>query len=107
MTTSLNRSRYNGNVILSAKQNGLLVGRTTYNVTNGVLSLTTSTADLNYAYPDTQKNVPIDLEVYVSDPVLIEVLTTYPKLGALNINYEITDSVTDPALPAVMGKSNK
>lgn len=105
LTTSLNRSRYNGNVILTAKQNGLLVGRTTYTVTNGVLSLTTSTADLNYAYPDTQKNVPIDLEVYVSDPVLNEVLTTYPKLGALNINYEITDSVTDPALPVLWEKA--
>jgi RHS repeat-associated protein len=96
--------RYNGNVNITAKQNGLLVGRVTYAVTNGVLSPATSTFDLNYNYAQAQKDVPLDLEIYVSNAALNEVITAYPKANALKISYEITDSVTDPANPVLWTK---
>jgi len=104
LTNPLTGFRYNGNIIITAKQNSLLVGRVAYAVTNGVLSPSTSVFDLNYNYAPAQKGVPLDLEIYVSNTALNEVITAYPKLNALKVNYEITDLVTNPAMPLVWTK---
>lgn len=98
LDSSSNRYQYNGLVIVSAKQNGILVGRVSYKVVNGLMSPNTSAFDASYAYPDAQKQLPIDLEMYVSDPKLNDVLKSYPS-GNLKIFYKINNVVGDPTYP--------
>jgi RHS repeat-associated protein len=89
-------SNYNGKVILSAKQNNNLVARKTFNIVNGTLQETTSVFDNTYVYTEAKKDLPIDLEIYVSDPLLTDVLKAYPKNNALKIAYNIVDALSDP-----------
>ncbi|OCB72868.1 hypothetical protein LPBF_11330, partial [Flavobacterium crassostreae] len=84
LDSSVNSFLYDGNVVITAKQNGLLVARKTYAVQNGVLSNTTSPFDLSYNYATTQKGFPIDLEIYVSDVKLNNLIKSYPN-GLLKV----------------------
>ncbi|MCK8141822.1 polymorphic toxin type 33 domain-containing protein [Flavobacterium sp. I-SCBP12n] len=81
-------SDYNGKIIISAKQANKLVARKTFDVVDGKLEETTSVFDNTYVYPETQQDQPIDLEVYVSNTKLNEIIKSYPN-GKLKINYKI------------------
>jgi RHS repeat-associated protein len=94
-------SRYNGRLVISAKQGTNLVARKTFNVVNGTLVETTSVFDGTYTYAEAKKDLPIELEFYVSDPTLTDIVRAYPKNNALQIAYNIVDAITDPLLPVV------
>ncbi|WP_166923715.1 SpvB/TcaC N-terminal domain-containing protein [Flavobacterium poyangense] len=98
-------SRYNGKVVISAKQNANLVARKTFDVVNGTLVETTSAFDSTYGYAEAKKDLPIELEIYVSDANLKDIIRAYPKNNALNIAYNIVDAITDPLLPVVWNET--
>ncbi|MFB9057512.1 toxin TcdB middle/N-terminal domain-containing protein [Mariniflexile ostreae] len=89
-------TKYNGEIIISAKQNNNLIARKTFHVNDGVLEETTSAFDKDYNYVNAKKDLPIALEIYVSNPVLLDIIKAYPNNKALKINYYIEEIIEDP-----------
>lgn len=84
-------NNYNGDVIISAKQNNLLVARKRYKLTTGTLTEVINAFDNAVDYPEVLVGVPIQLEVTISNPESINILRNYPKANALNIQIQVTD----------------
>ncbi|SHM04036.1 RHS repeat-associated core domain-containing protein [Flavobacterium saccharophilum] len=82
---------YNGDVIVSAKQNNLLLARKRYKLTAGTLTEVINAFDNAVDYPSAVAGVPIQLEVTVSNPSSTAILRNYPKQNALNIQVQVTD----------------
>ncbi|SNR84406.1 RHS repeat-associated core domain-containing protein [Flavobacterium sp. ov086] len=82
---------YNGDVILSAKQNNVLLARKRYKLTTGTLTEVINAFDNAVDYPLAVAGIPIQLEVTVSNPLSINILRNYPKVNALNIQVQVTD----------------
>ncbi|MEO6174498.1 MAG: SpvB/TcaC N-terminal domain-containing protein [Flavobacterium circumlabens] len=98
-------SKYNGKIVISAKQNNNLLARKTFNVVNGTLVETTSVFDNTYGYAEAKKDLPIELEIYVNDPILTDIVKAYPKNNALKIAYNIVDAITDPLQPVIWNEA--
>ena len=82
---------YNGEVIISAKQNNVLLARKRYQLTAGTLTEIINTFDNSVDYPSAIAGASIQLEVTVSNPQSVTILRNYPKLNALNIQVQATD----------------
>jgi RHS repeat-associated protein len=82
---------YNGDVIVSAKQNNTLLARKRYKLTTGVLTEVINAFDNTVDYPSAVAGVPIQLEVTVSNPSSTAILRNYPKQNALNVQVQVTD----------------
>jgi RHS repeat-associated protein len=82
---------YNGEVIISAKQNNVLLARKRYQLTTGTLTEVINTFDNSVIYPDAVAGIPIQLETTISNPLSVTILRNYPKLNALNIQVQVTD----------------
>ncbi|MFD2940274.1 SpvB/TcaC N-terminal domain-containing protein [Flavobacterium notoginsengisoli] len=88
-----NINDFDGDVIISAKQNNTLLARNRYQITGGILSLVNNTFDNSVTYPDAVLGVPIQLEMTVSNARSITIIKNYPKADALNIQVQVTDIV--------------
>ncbi|SHL42830.1 SpvB/TcaC N-terminal domain-containing protein [Flavobacterium chilense] len=88
---------YNGEVILSAKQNNILLARKRYKLISGTLVEVINAFDNAVVYPDAASGIPIQVETTVSNPLSVNILRNYPKANALNIQVQVTDlkDVTD------------
>lgn len=88
---------YNGEVIVSAKQNNVLLARKRYKLTSGTLIEVINAFDNAVVYPDAAAGMPIQLETTVSNPLSVNILRNYPKVNALNIQVQVTDlkDITD------------
>ncbi|MFQ6602988.1 SpvB/TcaC N-terminal domain-containing protein [Flavobacterium sp. C3NV] len=84
-------NNYNGDVIVSAKQNNVLLARKRYKLTTGTLTEVINAFDNAVDYPSAISGVPIQLEVTISNPESINILRNYPKANALNIQVQVTD----------------
>ncbi|MGO4770913.1 SpvB/TcaC N-terminal domain-containing protein [Flavobacterium sp. W22_SRS_FK3] len=84
-------NKYNGEVILSAKQNNILLARKRYQLTAGTLVEVLNAFDNAVVYPDAAAGIPIQLETTVSNPLSVDILRNYPKANALNIQVQVTD----------------
>jgi RHS repeat-associated protein len=82
---------YNGDVIISAKQNNVLLARKRYRLTTGTLTEVINAFDNAVDYPLAISGSPIQLEITVSNPESVTILRNYPKLNALNIQVQVTD----------------
>jgi len=98
LDNSIDRFEYDGKLIITAKQNGVLIARTSYVIVNGVLSPDSAANDGSYTYTDAQKGEPIDLELYISDPKLNDIIKSYPN-GSFKINYKIENKDADSPDP--------
>ena len=81
----------NGEVILTAKQNNVLLARKRYQLTAGKLVELVSVFDNAVNYPPAVAGIPIQLETTVSNPLSINILRNYPKANALNVQLQVTD----------------
>ncbi|MEN2402529.1 SpvB/TcaC N-terminal domain-containing protein [Flavobacterium sp. MC2016-06] len=86
-----NTSTYNGDVILSAKQNNILLARKRYKLTAGTLTEVINTFDASVNYPEAAAGIPIQLEVTISNAQSVAILRNYPKANALNVQVQVTD----------------
>ncbi|MBE8723365.1 SpvB/TcaC N-terminal domain-containing protein [Flavobacterium hungaricum] len=86
-----NINNYNGDVIISAKQNNVLLARNRYQITAGTLVLVNNAFDNAVVYPDAVLGAPIQLEMTVSNAQSITIIKNYPKANALNIQVQVTD----------------
>lgn len=84
-------NKYNGDVIISAKQNNVLLARKRYKLTTGTLIEVINAFDNSVIYPDAVLGTPIQLEITVSNPESVNILRNYPKLNTLNIQLQVTD----------------
>ena len=82
---------YNGDVIISAKQNNLLLARKRYKLTAGTLTEVVNAFDNVVDYPEATAGIPIQLEITISNPLSTAILRNYPKQNALNIQVEVKD----------------
>ncbi|MWB95447.1 hypothetical protein GON26_13840 [Flavobacterium sp. GA093] len=82
---------YNGEVVLSAKQNNVLLARKRYQLTSGTLVEVINAFDDAVVYPDAVAGIPIQLETTVSNPASVTIFRNYPKPNALNIQVQVTD----------------
>ncbi|WP_281235089.1 SpvB/TcaC N-terminal domain-containing protein [Flavobacterium gelatinilyticum] len=86
-----NINNYNGEVIISAKQNNVLLARNRYQITAGALVLLNNAFDNAVNYPDAVLGEPIQLEMTVSNEQSITIIKNYPKADALNVQVQVTD----------------
>ncbi|HEY1193218.1 SpvB/TcaC N-terminal domain-containing protein [Flavobacterium sp.] len=84
-------NNYNGDIIVSAKQNNVLLARKRYKLTTGSLTEVINAFDNAVDYPSALADVPIQLEVTISNAESINILRNYPKANALNIQVQVTD----------------
>ncbi|MBE0392704.1 SpvB/TcaC N-terminal domain-containing protein [Flavobacterium sp. PL002] len=95
-----NINDFNGEVIVSAKQNNVLLARNRYQLLGGVLVQVVDTFESTVSYPEAIIGEPIQLEMTVSNPKSVTILRNYPKKKALNIklkaiDYRDIDDLTD------------
>ncbi|WP_207763282.1 RHS repeat domain-containing protein [Flavobacterium reichenbachii] len=86
---------YNGEVVISAKQNNLLLARKRYQLTSGTLVEVINAFDNAVDYPEAAAGIPIQLETTISNPLSVNILRNYPKANALNVQVQVTD-LKDP-----------
>lgn len=86
-----NINNYNGDVIISAKQNNTLLARNRYKISAGTMVLVNNAFDNAINYPDAILGIPIQLEMTVSNPESITIIKNYPKANSLNIQVQVTD----------------
>ncbi|MDQ6469892.1 SpvB/TcaC N-terminal domain-containing protein [Flavobacterium sp. LHD-80] len=86
-----NINNYNGDVIISAKQNNVLLARNRYRITAGAMVLANNTFDDAVNYPDAVLGTPIQLEMTVSNAQSMTIIKNYPKANALNVQVQIID----------------
>ncbi|MEO8795003.1 MAG: SpvB/TcaC N-terminal domain-containing protein, partial [Daejeonella sp.] len=84
-------NNYNGEVIISAKQNNVLLARKRYQLTTGTLTEVINTFDNAVVYSDAVAGIPIQLETTVSNPLSVNILRNYPKINALNLQVQVID----------------
>ncbi|MET3012118.1 SpvB/TcaC N-terminal domain-containing protein, partial [Flavobacterium psychrophilum] len=85
-------AEYNGDVVYTAKQNNKIVARVRYRLTNGTLNLNPyiTGADSNpNNYNTVLKNVPIHLELFVSNTKILQLIKNYPNANTLEINMKM------------------
>ncbi|MBP4140409.1 hypothetical protein J3S90_01165 [Flavobacterium sp. P4023] len=95
-----NINDFNGEVIVSAKQNNSLLARKRYKLQAGILIEVLNAFDMSVNYPETVVGIPIHLEITVSNPKSITILRNYPKVNALifrllAVDYKDIDDLTD------------
>ena len=76
---------YDGEIIVSAKQQNKLVARKRYMITNGILSPLTNLFDQQYGYENVVNGIPINLEITSVNSKSIDIIRNYPLANALNI----------------------
>lgn len=86
-----NINNYNGEVIVSAKQNNVLLARNRYQIAAGTLVPVINAFDNAVNYPEAVAGIPIQLEMTVSNQQSITIIKNYPKANALNIQVQVTD----------------
>ncbi|MFH6991107.1 SpvB/TcaC N-terminal domain-containing protein [Flavobacterium sp. FlaQc-48] len=103
-----NINDYNGDVIISAKQNNTLLARIRYQIAGGVLIPVNNAFDNSVTYPDAVLGVPIELEMTVSNAQSITIIKDYPKANALSIQVQVTDlkDIANPADDVIWNKSS-
>ncbi|WP_371810414.1 toxin TcdB middle/N-terminal domain-containing protein [Flavobacterium sp. 28A] len=86
-----NINTFDGEVIITAKQNNVLLARNRYRLTAGTLISVNNAFDNSVVYPNAIIGIPIQLEMTVSNPESLMIIRNYPKQNTLNIQLQVTD----------------